>query len=98
LLSTDPEANETDRAFQVRLAFLGHMPQERRVRVLEDRRKRLTAQLKTARDTLVEARTASKNPDRYRLALMEHSMQSTESDIAWLDGLVASERRAASTT
>jgi len=31
LLSTDPEATETDRAFQVRLAFLGHMPQERRV-------------------------------------------------------------------
>lgn len=98
LLSTDPEANETDRAFQVRLAFLGHMPQERRVRVLEERRKRLTTQLKTARDTLVEARTASKNPDRYRLALMEHSMQSTEADIAWLDGLVASERRSAPTT
>jgi len=98
LLLTDPEATETDRAFQVRLAFLGHMPQERRVRVLEDRRKRLTTQLKTARDTLVEARTASKNQDRYRLALMEHSMQSTEADIAWLDGLVASERRAAPTT
>ncbi len=98
LLATDPEASESDRAFQVRLAFLTHLPQERRVRVLQDRRKRLTTQLKTARETLVEARTSSKNPDRYRLALMEHSMQSTQADIAWLDGLVASERRAATTT
>jgi DNA-binding PadR family transcriptional regulator len=98
LLATDPEASETDRAFQVRLAFLTHLPSERRVRILQDRRRRLAAQLKTARETLIEARTASKNPDRYRLALMEHAMQSTEADIAWLDGLVASERRSASLT
>lgn len=98
LLATDPEASETDRAFQVRLAFLAHLPQERRVRVLQDRRRRLATQLKAARETLIEARTASNNPDRYRLALMEHAMQSTEADIAWLDGLVASERRSAPTT
>ena len=98
LLATDPEASETDRAFQVRLAFLTHLPHERRVRVLEDRRKRLSTQLKAARDTLIEARTAAQNPDRYRLALMEHAMRSTEADIAWLDGLVAAERRPASTT
>jgi hypothetical protein len=29
---------------------------------------------------------------------MEHSMQSTEADIAWLDGLVAAERGVASAT
>lgn len=98
LLTTDPDASETDRAFQVRLAFLGHLPQERRVRVLEDRRTRLTTQLRTAREILVEARTSTQNPDRYRLALMEHAMQSTETDIAWLDGLVASERSARSLT
>ena len=95
LLAADPDANETDRAFQVRLAFLGHLPQERRVKILEERRNRLSSQLKTARETLVDARTASKNTDRYRLALMEHAMRSTEADISWLDGLVASERRAA---
>lgn len=98
LLQADPDATETDRAFQVRLAFLGHLPQERRVRVLEDRRTKLAAQLKTARDTLVDARTASKNTDRYRLALMEHAMRTTEADIAWLDSLVASERRVAPST
>ena len=98
LLATDPEATETDRAFQVRLAFLAHLPQERRVRILQDRRRRLATQLKAARETLIEARTASKNPDRYRLALMEHAMRSTEADIAWLDGLVASERQSAPLT
>ncbi len=95
LLAADPDANETDRAFQVRLAFLGHLPQEQRVKILEERRNRLSSQLKTARETLVDARTASKNTDRYRLALMEHAMRSTEADISWLDGLVASERRTA---
>lgn len=95
LLTADPDASESDRAFQVRLAFLGHLPTERRIGVLEERRAKLATQLKTARDTLVEARTARKNTDRYRLALMEHAMRTTEADIAWLDGLVAAERRVA---
>jgi DNA-binding PadR family transcriptional regulator len=95
LLQADPDASETDRAFQVRLAFLGHLPQERRVRVLEERRSKLSTQLKGARETLVAARIARTNTDRYRLALMEHAMRSTEADIAWLDGLVATERRMA---
>lgn len=95
LLKADPDASETDRAFQVRLAFLGHLPSERRVKVLEERRTRLSSQLRSARNTLVEARTARKNTDRYRLALMEHALRSTEADIAWLDGLVATERRVA---
>jgi DNA-binding PadR family transcriptional regulator len=95
LLETDPDATETDRAFQLRLAFLGHLPTERRVKVLEDRRSTLSTQLRSARETLVDARTSRKNTDRYRLALMEHAMRTTEADIAWLDGLVATERRLA---
>lgn len=97
LLSADPDASETERAFQVRLAFLAHLPTDRRVRVLEERRTKLTEQVKTARATLVEARTSKKATDRYRLALMEHALRTTEADIAWLDGLVAAERRVATT-
>ena len=92
LLSADPDASETDRAFQTRLAFLGHMPSDRRVRVLEQRRRTLAVQLKTSREILKQARS-DRSTDRYRLALMEHAMQSTENDISWLDGLVAAERR-----
>ncbi|MCL1600107.1 MAG: PadR family transcriptional regulator [Actinomycetia bacterium] len=98
LLSTNPEATETDRGFQVRLAFLGHLPSDRRIQVMDRRRRELSTQLKTAREILIEARSATKNEDRYRIALMEHSMQSTEADIAWLDGLVAAERGVASAT
>jgi len=98
LLQSDPEAKETDRGFQVRLAFLGHLPSDRRIQVLDRRRRELSTQLKTAREILIEARSATKNEDRYRIALMEHSMQSTEADIAWLDGLVAAERGVASAT
>jgi DNA-binding PadR family transcriptional regulator len=98
LLQANPEATETDRGFQVRLAFLGHLPPARRIQVMDRRRRELSAQLKTAREILIEARSATKNEDRYRIALMEHSMQSTEADIAWLDGLVAAERGVASAT
>ncbi len=97
LLAADPDAGETERAFQVRLAFLAHLPADRRVKVLEDRRARLADQVKTARATLVQARTSSKSTDRYRLALMEHALRTTEADISWLDGLVAAERRVAPT-
>jgi DNA-binding PadR family transcriptional regulator len=98
LLQTNPEATETDRGFQVRLAFLGHLPSDRRIQVMDRRRRELSIQLKSSREILVEARSATKNEDRYRIALMEHSMQSTEADIAWLDGLVAAERGMASAT
>jgi DNA-binding PadR family transcriptional regulator len=98
LVQTNPEATETDRGFQVRLAFLGHLAPARRIQVMDRRRRELSAQLKTAREILIEARSATNNEDRYRIALMEHSMQSTEADIAWLDSLVAAERGVASTT
>jgi DNA-binding PadR family transcriptional regulator len=98
LLQANPEATETDRGFQVRLAFLGYLPPARRIQVMDLRRRELSAQLKTARGILIGARSTTKNEDRYRIALMEHSMQSTEADIAWLDGLVAAERGVASAT
>jgi DNA-binding PadR family transcriptional regulator len=93
LLTADPDASETDRAFQIRLAFLSQLPQTERARVLEHRRTKVAAQLKSARDIVVDARTSTESPDRYRLALMEHAMRSIEADMAWLDGLIASERR-----
>ncbi|MEZ5175016.1 MAG: PadR family transcriptional regulator [Acidimicrobiia bacterium] len=93
LLTADPDASETDRAFQIRLAFLSQLPQSQRSRVLEHRRAKVASQLKAAREIVVEARTTSQNQDRYRLALMEHAMRSIEADMAWLDGLIASERR-----
>jgi len=98
LLHANPDATETERAFQIRLAFLGRLSRERRVQVLESRRAKLSTHLKTARQILIDARSNTENQDRYRLALMDHAMRSTESDIAWLDGLVAAERGVTSAT
>ena len=64
--------------------------------VLEGRRAKLSTHLRSAREIFIDARSNTQNQDRYRLALMEHAMATTESDIAWIDGLVATERRVGS--
>ena len=85
----------SDRGFQLRLAFLGYLEQPRRLGVLEGRRTMLQERLHGARDSFRGARRSAKSPDRYRMALMERRVRSTEADIAWLDELIASERGAA---
>ena len=50
--------------------------------------------LRTARSSFLGARRA-RGGDRYRLALMERRVHSTEADIAWLDELIAGERSSA---
>jgi len=47
------------------------------------------------RDSL---RTTRERVDTYTLALMQHGQAATESDIAWLDGLIRAERLSGSTT
>jgi DNA-binding PadR family transcriptional regulator len=85
----------SDREFQLRLAFFGYLEPRRRLGVLEDRRTALQDRLHGARRSFKGARTNTWNPDRYRMALMERRVRSTEADIAWLDELIAGERSAA---
>jgi len=85
----------SDRGFQLRLAFLGYLEPLRRLGVLENRRTMLQDRLHGARLSFRGARKSPKSPDRYRMALMERRVRSTEADIAWLDELIASERGAA---
>jgi len=77
-----------ERQFRMRLAFFGHVEPPRRIRILEERRSLLTGRLAELR------RTRRRLPidDTYPLALVERSIATTESEIAWLDGLVAGER------
>jgi len=84
----------SDRRFQLQLAFLGYLEPTRRLGVLEERRAALQERLRGARSSFRGARSGPKNPDRYRLALMERRVRSTEADIAWLDELIAGERSA----
>ena len=85
----------SDRGFQLRLAFLGYLEPPRRLGVLENRRTMLQDRLHGARISFRGARKGARSPDRYRMALMERRVRSTEADIAWLDELIASERGAA---
>jgi len=41
----------------------------------------------------IRASLASNTGDTYTTSLMQHGRESTEQDIAWLNGLIAAERR-----
>lgn len=92
MLANESTGTDSDRSFQLRLAFLGNLDQAKRLAVLEDRRQALQERLHGARRSFKGARAGM---DRYRLALMERRVHSTEADIAWLDELIAGERSAA---
>ena len=90
LLQETPHDNSTeDTRFRVRLAFFKYLPPETRIRLLERRRASLEDRLSTIKDSL---RATRERVDDYTLALMEHGQSATESDIAWLDGLIEAER------
>ncbi len=93
-LAEPPKATEVERNFQLRLAFFEYLDARLRIRTLEDRRGALLERLRGARRSFLRARRVEGGTDRYRLALMERSVRSTEADIAWLDELIATERSA----
>jgi DNA-binding PadR family transcriptional regulator len=95
MLADNDDGNDSDRTFQLRLAFLGSLEPPKRLAVLEGRRLALHDRLHGARRSFKGARGAGRSTDRYRLALMERRVRSTEADIAWLDELIAGERSAA---
>ena len=83
-------ASGEDNRFRVRMAFFKYLSPETRIRLLERRRAFLEERLNTIRASL-----ATTNGDTYTVSLMQHGRESTEQDIAWLNGLIAAERNAA---
>ena len=89
LLDADEPAGTDDaRSFGLRLAFARHLAPQARLALLERRRAQLTRRLAVDR-----ARAAGDRLDVYTRSLVEHSTESTEHDIAWLDRLIESERQ-----
>ena len=82
------DAATEDNRFRVRLAFFKYLAPESRIRVLERRRTYLEERLDTIQSSL-----ATTNGDTYTLSLIQHGRDTTEQDIAWLNGLIAAERR-----
>ena len=85
-----PESSGEDNRFRVRMAFFKYVSPETRIRLLERRRAFLEERLSTIQSSL-----ASSSGDTYTVSLMQHGRESTEQDIAWLNGLIAAERSAA---
>jgi DNA-binding PadR family transcriptional regulator len=90
LLQETPNDTQTEDArFRMRLAFFRYLPPETRIRLLERRRQALQARL----STLAESQRAGRGgADDYGRALIEHNRSVTESDITWLESLIAAER------
>ena len=79
------------RSFSLRLAFARYLPPQARLRLLERRRAQLVQRLSDAR---AAAASTQSRIDTYARAVMEHTTESTERDIAWLDRLIEAELRA----
>lgn len=88
--SGSPNEGLEDNRFRVRMAFFKYLAPEARIRVLERRRAYLEDRLSTIKASLKGMR---ERKDSYTLSLMLHGQDSTEQDIAWLDGLIQAERR-----
>jgi len=89
------DTSTEDNRFCVRLAFFRYLAPDARIRLLERRRAFLEDRLSTITASLT---TTRERFDTYTLSLMQHGRESTEQDIAWLNGLIAAERRQATTT
>jgi DNA-binding PadR family transcriptional regulator len=89
LLANESGAGAEDaRSFGLRLAFARYLPPQARLRLLERRRAQLAQRLTETR----AAMAAGSRLDPYARSLVEHTTESTERDIAWLDRLIEAER------
>jgi DNA-binding PadR family transcriptional regulator len=77
--------------FTLKLAFFRYLPPESRVALLERRRAYLQEKLAQFKSNM---RDYKERIDSYTLALHDHGMASTQSDIDWIDELIDRERHA----
>ncbi|MDP9441501.1 MAG: PadR family transcriptional regulator, partial [Actinomycetota bacterium] len=80
---------DDDRTFNLKLAFARHLPPSGRVNLLERRRAHLVQRLSQAR---ANARARRDLLDGYTRSVLEHSRETTERDISWLEQLIAAEK------
>src|SRR5947208_6756486 len=95
LLEEAGQESWEDNRFRVRLAFFQYLKPETRLRLLEKRRAYLEGRLFDIKNSL---KNYKERIDAYTLSLMSHGADATEQDIAWLDGLIDTERRQVRTT
>jgi DNA-binding PadR family transcriptional regulator len=84
----DPDVGD-DRTFNLRVAFASHLSAAQRLDLFEQRR----AELIRRRGEHARERRGRGPLDTYRRALLERDVASIDSDLTWLDGLIAGERQ-----
>jgi DNA-binding PadR family transcriptional regulator len=80
--------NDDARSFGLRLAFARYLPPPARLRLLERRRAQLVQRLGDVRQAAAGGRAL----DPYARSVVDHTAESTERDITWLDHLIAAEQ------
>ncbi|SDN23613.1 PadR family transcriptional regulator [Allokutzneria albata] len=88
LLAEDGRQAWEDECFGVRLAFFARTPAPVRMRILRGRRQWLADRAEGLRAALAQS---AGHADRYTRELHELSLDSTEREVLWLDGLIARE-------
>lgn len=91
LLAENAESAWEEEKFPLRVAFFRYLGPEARMRLLERRVRYLQDKLDVGRASL--KRATRRRDDSYTVSLMRHGMETTERDIAWLQGLITTERR-----
>jgi DNA-binding PadR family transcriptional regulator len=89
LTAGDAPGADEEKTFALKFAFCRHLAGDARLALLERRRAALSERLAQARGS------TPRRGDRYLRSLAEHRTESTARDLAWLDELIAAERRAA---
>ncbi|MDQ6840339.1 MAG: PadR family transcriptional regulator [Actinomycetota bacterium] len=92
LLAAESTVNDDDRIFALRLALARHLPADARLGMLERRRARLLERLARIG---ARARAGRDRLDGYGRTLAEHDRDIAQSDLSWIDQLIARERAAA---
>ena len=82
---------DDDRTFSLKLAFARYLPPASRLRLLERRRAHLVERLAQSRSS-ARARQAEGRIDLYTRSVLEHSNETIERDISWLDALIEAEK------
>ena len=91
IAETDNPDYWEDESFGMRFAFFSPTPKPNRVRILEGRLRRLSEKRAILKSEL--DRTPA-GIDRYLVEWRRHSLESAEREIAWLEEMIKSERKA----
>jgi DNA-binding PadR family transcriptional regulator len=90
LLAAESASDGDDRSFSLKLAFARYLPADARIGLLERRRALLVERLARLKAAV---RAGRERLDQYNRSLIEHSTETTERDISWLDTLIQNERQ-----